>query len=284
MNQTNQLAHTFVPRRFMIPASVFQAIVENSRTAVVVGAPDSTILFANRSAVEIFGWINEESNRLPKMVADLTDGGPETIRFCKHPEEPVFWLECELKQIEIEGRACSLLTCRDVTFEKQRELRLQKEAHTDFLSGLSNRREFHNSLESNSDRPICVGVIDVDHFKQINDQHGHLIGDAAIRFLAEQLHRSFCDALCVARLGGEEFGVIVDGSIDDVSRQFESLKTDLERCTFSEHNIRLTVSMGVAVCSDANDGYALLECADKALYESKKLGRNRLTVFEFKQV
>ena len=132
---------------------------------------------------------------------------------------------------------------------------------------------------------MCIrDRVDVDHFKQINDRHGHLIGDAAIRFVAEQMLKSFFEAICVARLGGEEFGVIADASIEDVAAQFEEFRRTIQRSSFSEHNIGLTVSVGLAIGLDSNDGHALLECADKAVYESKNLGRNRLTVFELRGV
>lgn len=267
----------------MIPAHVFETIVNNLRDAVVIVAPSGRLLYANAAARKMFELGRRSDADVSEIVSQLQQQ-ESTVKYRTPSDDRVLWLNCHQQEIEIEGECCSLITCRDITFEKQRERRLQKEATTDFLSGLSNRREFHKMLLANCDRPICVAVIDVDHFKQINDQHGHLIGDAAIRFVAEQMLKSFFDAICVARLGGEEFGVIVDASVEDATVKFDSFLTTIERCSFSEHDIPLTVSIGVAVSNEANDAYSVLECADKAVYESKNLGRNRLTVFELRRV
>ena len=267
----------------MIPAKIFELIVMNSRDAVLIASPDATPIFANAAANALFS-MDEAPELIIEFVSRLRTEADESIVKYRNPEEQLLWLDCHRQTIEMDGRQCCLITCRDITFEKQQERRLQKEATTDFLSGLANRREFHKVLEANCSRPICVAVIDVDHFKQINDQRGHLIGDAAIRFVAEQMLKSFFDAVCVARLGGEEFGVIVDATVEDVAGKFEDFRKSLERRPFSEHDICLTVSIGLALSNDVSDGHTLLECADKAVYESKHLGRNRLTVFELRGV
>ena len=269
----------------MISANFFETIVSKSRSAVLVTEPDGSLRYANQAAHDLFELDNDSATTLPQFLQRLDQQQSEQfIKFRRSSDDRMHWLECNLQKIEVDGELHSVISCRDVTFEKKRERRLQKEATTDFLSGLANRREFQNLLETNCDRPICLAIIDVDHFKQINDQHGHLIGDAAIRFVAEQMLKSFFDSICVARLGGEEFGVIVDTTREDAIEQLETFRVALERASFSEHRIKLTVSVGIAVSSDASDAYALLECADKAVYESKKLGRNRSSIFELKQV
>ena len=269
----------------MKSANLFETIVAESRSAVLVAASDRSLSYANRAARDLFELDTEGTAMLPQILQGLDQQQSEQfVKFRRSSDERLHWLDCRLQKIEVAGVLHSVISCRDVTFEKKRERRLQKEAKTDFLSGLANRREFQNLLESNCDRPICLAIVDVDHFKHINDQHGHLIGDAAIRFVAEQMLKSFFDAICVARLGGEEFGVIVDTTRDEAIDQFEAFRGALERASFSEHHIKLTVSIGIAVSSDASDAYALLECADKAVYESKNLGRNRSSIFELKQV
>ena len=268
----------------MIPPYIFELIVSNSREAVLIAAPDNNLFYANPAARELFA-IDDDSPQLPEFISRLLAHDECcSLKYRKPFDERMLWLNCHHQKIDIDGKVFTLFNCRDITFEKQRERRLEKEARTDFLSGLSNRREFQNVLDANCERPICVAVVDVDHFKQINDRHGHLIGDAAIRFVAEQMLKSFFEAICVARLGGEEFGVIADASIEDVAAQFEEFRRTIQRSSFSEHNIGLTVSVGLAIGLDSNDGHALLECADKAVYESKNLGRNRLTVFELRGV
>ena len=176
-----------------------------------------------------------------------------------------------------ELRQCCL---RDISGRKAQEFDLRKEAVTDDLSGLSNRRQFRRQLDLYSDDRLALAVVDVDHFKSVNDQHGHCMGDAAIRFVAAKLLQYFEMELCVARLGGEEFGVVIQ--VDDtntVVENLEAFRRSIELETRAELTIELTVSIGVAFSNLENEQvFSLLERADQALYASKHNGRNCLTI------
>ena len=166
----------------------------------------------------------------------------------------------------------------NVDQRKRNEFRLQQEATTDFLSGIGNRRQFQQVLDSHAHLNVCLGIIDVDDFKRINDQYGHLVGDQGIRFVAKYLIRNFQSAACVARLGGEEFGVVLEiENSDDARDLFEAFRVDLERHTYSEHRIQLTVSIGLAMSFRGQfDAHQLVAMADQALFTSKRSGKNQV--------
>lgn len=158
----------------------------------------------------------------------------------------------------------------------------------DPLTGLKNRRFFSDHLVQEykrahrSKEPISVFMIDIDHFKNINDTYGHQTGDGCIIAVANALTsvvRRPSDA--VARYGGEEFTIILpDTSNDGAENVAERIRAAVEalNLTFDEKDISLTVSIGIhsAVPSTFADGEAAIKLADKALYQAKEAGRNRV--------
>jgi diguanylate cyclase (GGDEF)-like protein len=174
---------------------------------------------------------------------------------------------------------------------RMHELSRQMEdlAHQDTLTGLPNRRGILKSLEREyaiSVRyglPLSLAILDVDWFKNINDTHGHLVGDDVLKrsaaILAETLRRS--DS--VGRLSGEEFLLIFPGtSITEAVRAADKLRERLAQLDFDGKNgcFRITASLGVADrTADTEDTTELMRRADHALYEAKKGGRNRVERF-----
>ena len=160
-------------------------------------------------------------------------------------------------------------------------------ALTDPLTGFYNQRylmrHLSGLLSAGQPQGIAVMMIDVDHFKSVNDRWGHPIGDQALRAIADALRRRIRVFDSIARYGGEEFAVVMPGSsIDDARAASERLRLAIaEMQFFPEPGTRhqLTVSIGVA-CTTALDITAerLLHNADQALYQAKREGRNR-TVF-----
>lgn len=165
---------------------------------------------------------------------------------------------------------------------------LCKLSSRDGLTGLANRRVFDDALGREIDRSARTGetfglmLIDIDHFKKINDLHGHPVGDLALKAVADLIADSFRSIDTVARYGGEEFVVI----LPNVSEAF--LLQVAERARAKIQNARIeatqglqlevTVSIGT-VCSRgfaSESAKALIETADRRLYEAKRLGRNRV--------
>ncbi len=184
----------------------------------------------------------------------------------------------------IENKSWRYWQIRDAEPGRQRESKLQRAATTDDLSQLLNRRGFQQQLEANLHRNLVVAILDVDWFKKINDQYGHETGDQAIQFVGRVLRDEFPQAVCLARLGGDEFGIVLvaDANSDaatNVAASFEKLRTRFENEPFGHEQRGLTVSLGVVISSRPDvSARELLATADRALYQSKNSGRNRVSI------
>lgn len=164
--------------------------------------------------------------------------------------------------------------------------RAQREATTDALTGLSNRRESTRRIEAArraaTGKTIEVAILDVDKFKQVNDTWGHLAGDAVLRQLAETLRTHFPDAVATGRLGGEEFIVATHtgekpqlaGDLRAMLDAFGAHQFTADGSTFS-----VTFSAGVARFGDSEDLYAAIERGDVGLYYAKRNGRARVVQY-----
>lgn len=179
-------------------------------------------------------------------------------------------------------------TLLDITERKALELRLADLAQHDPLTGLLNRRAILAHLEGlHKDRrqilqPVCLMMIDVDHFKSINDQHGHAVGDEVLRTVSHSLVAQLRDSDRVGRIGGEEFLVVL-GSTDlpHAQQVAERLRHELSQLTVTSANqtLRITVSIGLAQSQTHEEDWAeVIGRADAGLYEAKRGGRNRVVV------
>lgn len=174
--------------------------------------------------------------------------------------------------------------------EKSRLLaRLGEESRTDALTGLANRRRFDERLAEEAERlarlredgKLSLALLDVDHFKQVNDRFGHPVGDAVLRQLGALLAVRVRGADFVARLGGEEFCVLCFGLSDAEAAQ----AAEAWRAAVAAHDWRalhpeldLTVSIGLAQWREAPDARELMALADARLYAAKRAGRDRVVV------
>lgn len=171
---------------------------------------------------------------------------------------------------------------------------LQFQANTDALTGLSNRRYFFEMLESELDRcrrfghPLSVAMIDVDHFKRVNDTYGHEAGDRVLSFLASHLVQELRTIDRVGRLGGEEFAIIfpetdINGAKTACDRLLETIRTAVVDVV--EARISVTVSIGLTSANPGIQGpSSVLRRADVLLYDAKAQGRNRIQMDEPKPV
>ncbi|MCP4208285.1 MAG: diguanylate cyclase [Shimia sp.] len=183
------------------------------------------------------------------------------------------------------GKLIGILSIRELT--KAYEL-LQIEANTDPLTQVSNRRPFLKTLETQFENarkngvPMSVAMLDVDHFKRINDTYGHDAGDKTLQQLSRMLIREFRSIDLVGRLGGEEFALVFpDTDLLGAYAACERLRSTIQssEITADAHKIRLTVSIGLTeICEHASDAAALLKRADALLYVAKNSGRNQVAV------
>jgi len=160
-------------------------------------------------------------------------------------------------------------------------------AMTDGLTGLANRQALnqalHTALEDYAPDISSVSLImlDIDQFKEFNDQHGHLVGDAVLQYVSNEAMRYFKGRGCVARYGGEEFAVaIVDCRLQKAFQLAEEFREQLANTVFEheEQTYQVTFSAGVAEAHQGDSPEEFIRRADVALYSAKNLGRNQVAI------
>ena len=179
-------------------------------------------------------------------------------------------------------------TMLDITERHEAELSLVHQATHDSLTQLPNRASLNNSLEramllSEADHLVGVAVVDIDHFKQVNDGVGHTGGDEALKAVADRLRAGLRPSDTVARVGGDEFVVVrheastlVDA--DQLGADVIGLLRD--PVAISDRELQLTVSVGVTRSTTADSPASLLRDADDAMYQAKRDGKNQVVVFD----
>lgn len=174
----------------------------------------------------------------------------------------------------------------DIALRQQRDL-YEHLSRTDGLTGVYNRRHFAARLDQLAQRAQQGGtgftllILDIDHFKQVNDRFGHTVGDACLKALADRLQRAFAShPTLLARIGGEEFGVLFDGDPAAAFLAAEVLRHDLVKNPLEcdGQRILVTASMGLGAFDGPahGDGDGLYRAVDMALYQAKDQGRNRV--------
>jgi diguanylate cyclase (GGDEF)-like protein len=172
-------------------------------------------------------------------------------------------------------------------------LELTQSTMTDSLTMVYNRSYLMQQLKERCGRaagtqtPVCVLFVDIDHFKKVNDTHGHLVGDEVLRTVALSLKETIRGADVLTRYGGEEF-VLLSATTDTtgLARQAERIRQKIQETPVvcGPMTIQVTASVGGACISPSEDledfSSRLLETADAAMYVSKRQGRNRSTIFE----
>lgn len=189
-----------------------------------------------------------------------------------------------ITQVGVAERRMQVSTYSDVSDLVESEQRWRSMAHTDALTGAMNRRGGDRLLAELVQRSARAGtdlaamMCDIDHFKRVNDTHGHAAGDRVLASVARALRTTLRDGDVVVRHGGEEFLVLVPGAnVDVATRLAERLRSVVSAVPDDEVG-RVTVSIGVAVLDEAEAPEALLARADAALYAAKQRGRDCVVV------
>jgi diguanylate cyclase len=166
--------------------------------------------------------------------------------------------------------------------------KVEELASRDELTGLPNRRSILQTLDAELERmrrtkvSMGVGLLDIDHFKRINDSHGHALGDAVLKAFGLVARGSLRDIDRLGRFGGEEFLMVLTGpaDADGMARVGERVRERLARHDWQAlaPDLQVTVSIGLAVAEPGDTAETLLERADRSLYQAKEAGRNRVVV------
>lgn len=271
------------------------------------------IIFVNKRFCEISGYSESEllgqDHRLLRsgqhdktffraMYRDIARGRTWHGEICNRRKDgSLYWVDTTIvPHFDDEGKPDSYTAIRfDITQRKQieRELqdnrdRLEEVVNTDDLTGIPNRRHFQHYLTEKlaeygaASKPVCLALLDLDFFKEVNDMFGHDAGDRLLQILAERLRGLASERVFIARLGGDEFAMVLTGmECDEVA---ELLRSVLEavRAPFSFDGGKRhgTASMGVAYFPEhAEDPENLFKQTDIALYNAKDLGRDRCVVY-----
>ncbi|MFB9994949.1 diguanylate cyclase [Deinococcus oregonensis] len=279
----------------MVPIA-HHLVIHNIRAGIIVLDPAGRIVDLNPFARELFGLAEDNiiGAQAQKIMADLmqpptSPGFEEELTLLREGTTSYFSVQrspIQSAQGRLNGHALVLF---DVTARRVAERQLEQLAQTDALTGLTNRRQFLHLAEAEvlaaqqQTRPFAVLMLDIDHFKNINDTFGHPVGDEVLRQVAEACRVNLRPTDVLARYGGEEFvALLPQACLDDACVAAERLRQAVESLTVQSagHTISVTLSVGVAVSggSGASLLTAYLAQADAALYASKTQGRNRVTV------
>ncbi len=206
------------------------------------------------------------------------------------------WYQCRDQAITwIDGRTVRMEIATDITTLKNSEQKLlsakmlaEERASQDELTSLYNRRAFFElgkqlfKQAKRYQQQVSVMMIDIDHFKNINDNHGHTVGDSVLKSIAGLLRKTIREVDILARIGGEEFAVILPQTgIEEASKLAERIRQciEVESIQHDVLQINITASFGIAACTaEGDDLDKMLTKADDALYIAKKKGRNQVKV------
>ncbi len=208
------------------------------------------------------------------------------IYLFKHQNQPVLLEALAIANVTLIG-LCILAFSHVYEWTRERsELRLVELAETDSLTGLANRIRLKDTFLRERSRamregtPLSIIVIDLDHFKNVNDKYGHEAGDIALQRVAEVLRTHLRASDLPARMGGEEFGILLANTNSKQAAEVsEKIRENVENLDFSAdgEEVRITLSGGIAELGrDGDDLRSLLAAADRRLYRAKSAGRNQI--------
>jgi diguanylate cyclase (GGDEF)-like protein/PAS domain S-box-containing protein len=267
---------------------------------IIISRPSGQILFVNRKSCLLLGQSGTQlrKTRLFDFFVDPTDGDDfrnmldviselrELEINMKNHAGRQFMAEVAAITTEYGGEQATLVALNDISQRKQLEAELFHQASTDALTGINNRRYFLARGEQELRRArrfareLTILMLDIDHFKAINDTHGHAAGDAVIQTVVKTCQDVLRQTDLIGRLGGEEFAVILpETSLKDALDTAERLRLAIagRPTPTPKAAIVCTVSIGVAqLLPSDSDIEALIHRADEAHYQAKQGGRNRV--------
>lgn len=265
---------------------------------------DRAVVLANQRAADLFEVPLSQvvGQRPPDYYVDQThrDAIVQKLQRDGHVEEPAvrlqtrsgkqFWAMLSARVLDFEGEPCFLVGVHDVTPQKELEEQLRDLATRDPLTALYNRRHFMELAQREVDRigrtntPLALCMLDADHFKRINDVHGHAAGDRVLIALARAAGGILRSVDLLARVGGEEFYALLPeataASAAGVAERIRCAVHEVVVTADSGALIHPRVSIGVTALRTGEDLESLMRRADDALYRAKQEGRDRTVVVD----
>ncbi|NIN63828.1 MAG: PAS domain S-box protein [Anaerolineae bacterium] len=278
----------------------YRTLFQDTRDAMNITTRDGQVLDANQSFLELFGYTREDLAGLnaKELYVDPVD----RRRFQEEIERKGSVRDYEVRLRKKDGTEMDCLVTstvrqgengrvlgyqgfiHDVTERKQVEETIRRLAYYDALTGLPNRTLFGDRLTvavaraRRNRRRLAVMLLDLDHFKDVNDSLGHPVGDQLLQAVGEGLTGLLRRSDTVCRMGGDEFLVLLEGisEMDDVAKVADAiLKRLREPVVVKTHELKVTTSLGIAVYpEDGEDGDTLIRNADIAMYRAKDKGRD----------
>ncbi|WP_186406645.1 sensor domain-containing diguanylate cyclase [Candidatus Accumulibacter aalborgensis] len=289
----------------------FRAVVNQSLVGIVI-IEDQQFSYTNARFNEIFGYEDDEIRALgPLDLVVESDRPLVTEHFRRRlngeagPVDYVFHglrkdgavrdIESHCRGMDIGGKLLLVSVVMDISERKRAEREVQalqqelrEQSTHDALTGLYNRRYLQDTLgrelleAKREGRPVSVILADLDHFKAVNDRHGHLGGDEALRVFGALLKRHARGSDIYCRYGGEEFLLVLPGMTAEIAvERAEQLRVAIASAPVNHGGslISVTASFGIATFPrDGRNGDELIAAADRALYAAKAAGRNRVNV------
>jgi diguanylate cyclase (GGDEF)-like protein len=283
--------------------TVVRTLLDAAPTPLVVTRlEDGLVQFANSPAatileVEVEHLVGVQAQpwsfTSPEHQRNLLDGLRETGHVdglsaqLRTKSGRVFWALVSARLFDLEGDPAMIVGFVELSAQKALEEQLRTLATTDGLTGVFNRRHFLELAEAElaraarAERPTSIAMLDLDHFKSINDRFGHHAGDLVLSELAKVLKQQLRGGDVVGRLGGEEFALLLpETAVGSAQATLERLRCAIEAHAFGLHapDRRVTISIGLAAQRAGESLTEVLKRADAALYGAKSSGRNRLVV------
>jgi two-component system cell cycle response regulator len=274
---------------------------ENGKTAIKLAKtqPIDLILLdmmlPDLNGNEVCRWLklNEDTKGIPIIIVSIMGSTKEKVTGLEAGAED--YLPKPYNEIELNARIYACLRTKalqDELRDKNRQLeevllKVEQLAITDPLTKLFNRRRFETTLENEFKRTMRYGsansclMIDIDHFKKINDEYGHHVGDVVLKEISEVIKDCIREIDTVARWGGEEFIVLLpETKKEEALKVAKRILDVIAGHSFSQITRQITVSIGLASVPDPSIDTAekLIQTADFVLYEAKSKGRNRVEV------
>lgn len=279
-----------------------RTLIENTPDAFFVHDDQGRLLDANKFACKQLGYTRNElmSIKVFDIVANidkhelldviwpsLANGASRSFKSLQIRKDGTqFPVEVNVTGIVDHGKKYIFGMARDITETERLKTHLAMLALTDELTGLANRRSFLTAMDKEISRaqrtrePLSVLMIDLDFFKRLNDRFGHQGGDVTLRHFAQKVTRILRKEDTVGRIGGEEFAVLLPNTaIDYAERIAEKLRIAIENAPveLDAQITNITISVGVAALTgEVTTSAGLLNNADRALYQAKENGRNRV--------